>query len=73
MRDETVSRNYADTLFALGMKANAIDEYGKGLGTVARLAEANPKSRLFLETPRIRQLRLVLLEQLGRLGARPGR
>lgn len=53
MRDETVSRSYAETLFELGSKNGAIEEYGAGLATVARLIEGNPRFRMFLETPRI--------------------
>ncbi|MGD2045027.1 MAG: ATP synthase F1 subunit delta [Gemmatimonadota bacterium] len=53
MRDETVSRSYAVTLFELATRNGAIEEYGAGLGTVARLIEGNPRFRMFLETPRI--------------------
>ena len=53
MRDETVSRNYAETLFELATRSGAIEEYGAGLETVAALIEGNPKFRVFLETPRI--------------------
>lgn len=53
MRDETVSRNYAETLFALADRTGAIEEYGAGLATVARLLDEDRKFRVFLETPRI--------------------
>ena len=53
MRDETVSRSYADTLFELGTRNEAIEEYGSALGTVARLLDEDPRFRVFLETPRI--------------------
>ena len=53
MRDETVSKNYAETLFELGRKKNAITEYGDALDVVARLLDEDPRFRLFLETPRI--------------------
>jgi F-type H+-transporting ATPase subunit delta len=53
VRDETVSRNYADTLFELATKEDALDAYGAALGTVARLLEEDPRFRTFLETPRI--------------------
>ncbi len=53
MRDETVSRNYAETLFELAVKNGAIEEYGAGLGTVTKLIDGNPEFRIFLETPRI--------------------
>ncbi|HET9949308.1 MAG TPA: ATP synthase F1 subunit delta [Longimicrobiales bacterium] len=53
MRDETVSRNYAETLFELALRNEAVAEYGEALGTVARLLDDDPKFRTFLETPRI--------------------
>ncbi|MGE0160992.1 MAG: ATP synthase F1 subunit delta [Gemmatimonadales bacterium] len=53
MRDETVSKNYAETLFELGRKHGAIDEYGSALDAVARLLDEDRRFRLFLETPRI--------------------
>ena len=53
MRDETVSRNYAETLFELARKHGAIEEYGNALATVADLLDADPRFRVFLETPRI--------------------
>lgn len=53
MRDETVARNYAMTLFELAARNDALEEYGDGIETVARLIEEDPKFRLFLETPRI--------------------
>lgn len=53
MRDETVSRSYAETLFELAGKHDATEQYGAGLATVARLLDEDKKFRLFLETPRI--------------------
>jgi F-type H+-transporting ATPase subunit delta len=53
VRDETVSRSYAETLFELAGKHDAIEEYGAGLATVARLLDEDKKFRIFLETPRI--------------------
>lgn len=53
MRDVTVSKNYAETLFVLGQKLGAIAEYGDALDTVARLLDENPRFRVFIETPRI--------------------
>jgi F-type H+-transporting ATPase subunit delta len=53
VRDETVSKNYAETLFALGRKHDAIAEYGTALDAVARLLDEDAKFRLFIETPRI--------------------
>jgi len=53
VRDETVSKNYAETLFALGQKHGTMDEFGVALETVARLLDEDPRFRIFLETPRI--------------------
>ncbi len=53
MRDETVSRNYAETLFDLAQKHGEIEEYGRALATVAELLDEDPRFRTFLETPRI--------------------
>jgi F-type H+-transporting ATPase subunit delta len=53
VRDTTVSRSYAETLFELARRSGAIEEYGAALGTVARLLDEDPRFRLFLETPRI--------------------
>ena len=53
MRDETVARNYAETLLALAERHEGIDRYGEGIKLVSRLLEENSDFRLFLETPRI--------------------
>ena len=53
MRDETVARSYAETLFELADRNGEIESYGEALETVASLLEEDPKLRLFLETPRI--------------------
>lgn len=53
MRDETVARSYAQTLFALAHRHEGLDAYGEAIGAVARILEENPRLRLFLETPRI--------------------
>jgi len=53
VRDGTVSRNYAETLFELARRNEAMEEYGTGLETVARLLDEHPKFRMFIETPRI--------------------
>ena len=71
MRDETVSKNYAETLFALGRKHDAMEEYGAALDRVARLLDEDPRLRLFLETPRIEDedRKAVIKKALG--GALP--
>jgi F-type H+-transporting ATPase subunit delta len=53
VRDETVSKSYAETLFELADRSDALEQYGEALETVARLIEEDDRFRLFLETPRI--------------------
>ena len=53
MRDETVARNYAETLFALAERHEGVEVYGDAIQTVAALVDENPDVRLFLETPRV--------------------
>ncbi len=53
MRDETVAKNYAETLFELAERHEGVDTFGEGIELVARLLDENPRVRLFLETPRI--------------------
>jgi F-type H+-transporting ATPase subunit delta len=53
VRDETVARNYAETLFELAGRNDALQEYGDAIETVASNVDEDPKFRLFLETPRI--------------------
>ena len=53
MRDETVARNYAETLFELARRHDALEPYGEGIDMVAHLIGADAKFRVFLETPRI--------------------
>ena len=53
MRDETVAKNYAETLFELAVRNEGLQEYGDAIETVAQLIDEDPRFRLFLETPRI--------------------
>ncbi|HIA73948.1 MAG TPA: ATP synthase F1 subunit delta [Gemmatimonadetes bacterium] len=53
MRDETVARNYAETLFELARRNDSTQEYGDALETVAGLLEDVSRFRTFVETPRI--------------------
>lgn len=53
MRDETISRNYAEALFELAQKHGLLDAFQEGIESVARLLDENPDFRRFLETPRI--------------------
>jgi F-type H+-transporting ATPase subunit delta len=71
VRDVTVSKNYAETLFALGQKLGAIEEYGVALDTVARLLDEDARFRLFLETPRIEDEERKLVVKKVFAGALP--
>ena len=53
MRDETVSRNYAEALFELAQRHEGIEAYHGCIDTVAALLEENPSFRKLLETPRV--------------------
>lgn len=53
MRDETVARSYAETLFELGRRNDDLETFERGIETLARLLDENREIRLFLETPRI--------------------
>lgn len=53
MREQTVARNYAETLFALARLNEGPERYEEGIETVARLLDEDPRFRMFLETPRI--------------------
>ena len=53
MRDETVARSYAQTLFELASRHEGAERYQAGIETVARLLDENRDFRTFLETPRI--------------------
>jgi F-type H+-transporting ATPase subunit delta len=53
MRDSTIARNYAETLFALATKAGDLRGWGKMINDVAAAMQENPTLKLFLESPRI--------------------
>lgn len=53
MRDETVAKNYAETLFELAQKHQQVDEFEVGIKAIAALIQENPDIREFIETPRI--------------------
>jgi F-type H+-transporting ATPase subunit delta len=53
MRDTTIARNYAETLFALATKAEDRRGWGKTITEVASAMEQDATLRLFLESPRI--------------------
>lgn len=53
MRDTTIARNYAETLFALASKAEDLRGWGKTITDLASAMESDATLRLFLESPRI--------------------
>jgi F-type H+-transporting ATPase subunit delta len=53
VRDVTVSRNYAETLFELALRHEGLEVYGDAMARVATILDENPEARAFLETPRI--------------------
>jgi F-type H+-transporting ATPase subunit delta len=53
VRDETIARNYAATLFEVADRRDGLERFGEGIGFVGRLLDENPDFRIFLETPKI--------------------
>jgi F-type H+-transporting ATPase subunit delta len=53
VRDETVAKKYAETLFELARRNDGLETYGAAIATVASAIDEDPKFWLFLETPRI--------------------
>jgi len=53
VRDETVARSYAETLFDLAQRHEGLEAFGQGIKVVEDLLEQDPNFRLFLETPRV--------------------
>ena len=53
MRDETVAKNYAETLLEVADRNEGLEIFGDGIEMVARFLDENQNFRMFLETPRI--------------------
>jgi F-type H+-transporting ATPase subunit delta len=53
VRDETVARSYAETLFDLAQRHEGLEVFGQGIKLVEDLLDQDPNFRLFIETPRI--------------------
>jgi F-type H+-transporting ATPase subunit delta len=53
VRDETVSRTYAETLFALAERHEGHQAYGEALGVTIALINQDASVENFLDTPRI--------------------
>lgn len=56
MRAEIIARNYAETLLALAERhggADGLESFGRAADELAMLLRADPRTRQFLETPRV--------------------
>ena len=53
MRDETISKNYAEALLMLAKKANATEEWGGMIHAVAGAIESNVTLQRFLAAPQV--------------------
>lgn len=53
MREETVARNYAETLFALAERHEGVEAYQDALAALVGTLNESPGLRTFLATPRI--------------------
>lgn len=53
MREETVARNYAETLFSLGQRHEGVEAYQDALAALVAVLNESPGLRNFLATPRI--------------------
>lgn len=56
MRAEIIARNYAETLLTLAERQGpaALEEFGRALDELAAMLDSDPRTRQFLETPRVR-------------------
>ncbi|HEU0016535.1 MAG TPA: ATP synthase F1 subunit delta [Longimicrobium sp.] len=56
MRAEIIARNYAETLLALAERQGpaAPEQFGGALDGLAAMLDGDPRTRQFLETPRVR-------------------
>lgn len=53
MRDETIARNYAEALFELARREDAVEEYLGHVRDLGRLFAGDPRFEQFLGTPRV--------------------
>jgi F-type H+-transporting ATPase subunit delta len=53
MRDATISRNYAEALYALAKKANALEQFGTMFGAVADAIQQDIRLANFMAAPQI--------------------
>jgi len=67
VRDPTLARNYAETLFELGERHGLHEEFMHGAALLAGVLESEPRVRQFLEMPKIetRAKQQALTQALG--------
>jgi F-type H+-transporting ATPase subunit delta len=53
LRNETVARNYAETLFDLGERSGNVDRYAELLDALAAAVETTPRVQAVLMSPRV--------------------
>lgn len=53
MRNETVARNYAETVFQLGERSGNVEHYAELLDAIAAAVEQTPKVQAVLMSPRV--------------------
>ena len=53
MREESVARNYAETLFALAERHEGVEAFEAALAALVDILNKSPELRTFLATPRI--------------------
>lgn len=53
MREETIARSYAETLFALAERHEGVESYQRALAVLVDVLNESPGLRSFLATPRI--------------------
>jgi F-type H+-transporting ATPase subunit delta len=53
VRETTVARNYAETLFRLGDKHGQLDGFAAALEVLVTALDSDPRVRQFIETPKI--------------------
>ena len=73
MRDESVARNYAETLLELADRHDGVEDYATWIEAVGELIAKNRRLETFLNTPRIdsEAKKEVLKEALGATVPRP--
>jgi F-type H+-transporting ATPase subunit delta len=71
--NETIAKNYAETLFDLALKHDGLESFADGVDTVVGLLDQNPSFKLFLETPRIadKERKAVLRKVFGEVLPKP--